>query len=211
MILTDQHKAPPRLYNTGHGNVASAALIKQGDIQGMARLGLYRHESIGPGPYGDWELTSDAEGPLFTRQTRDLTPEEVDARREQLQALRSEERVRRQTGGFPHAGHIYRSDREESIPLLTAAVINAQSALAAGPEAVAAYEAALGAGWRDVGGVARISTALGILELHTSFVAWGAACDQASQALKAQIEAADLADFDALEAAITDDANWPSA
>jgi len=209
VIFTDQHKAPPRLINTGAGTVASAALIKQGDIQRMASLGLYRHESIGPGPYGDWELTSDAEGPLYTRQTRDLTPEEIEARREQLQTLRSQERVRRQTGTFPHGEHRYLSDREESIPLLTAASIAAQAALAQGPDAVAAYEAALGAGWRDADGVARIDTALGILELHTSFVAWGAACDQASQALKAQIEAAALAAFDALEAAITDGASWP--
>jgi hypothetical protein len=176
----------------------------------MASLGLYRHESTGAAPYGDWELTSDADGPLFVRQTRALTPEEIEARREQLQALRSEERVRRQTGSFPHDGRIYRSDLEESIHLLTAASINAQSALAAGPEAVAAYEAALGDGWRDAAGVARINTAVGILALHGSFVAWGARCDIASQALKAQIAAAAPEDFDALEAAVLDDASWPA-
>jgi hypothetical protein len=210
MILTNQHQRAPRLINTGSGTVASAALIQQGDVPRMASLGLYRHESIGAAPYGDWELTSDAEGPLYTRQTRDLTPEEIEARREQLQALRSEERGNRQTDTFPHNGHRYFADRKDSIPLMTAAAINAQSALAAGPEAVAAYEAALGAGWRDAEGVARINTAAGILALHSSFVAWGAQCDAASQALKAQIAAAEPADFDALESSITDDSNWPS-
>jgi hypothetical protein len=79
MILTDQHKRPPRLINTGTGTVAFSALIKQGDVARMSTYRLYRHESIGPGPYGDWELSSDAEGPLFVRQTRELTPEEMTA------------------------------------------------------------------------------------------------------------------------------------
>jgi hypothetical protein len=210
MILSNQHQAPPRLINVGTGTVASAALIKQGDVARMSIYRLYRHESVGPGPYGDWELSSDEEGPLFARQTRDLTPEEVEAGRQQLQTLRSQERVRRQTDTFPHDGHRYRSDRDESIHLLTAASINAQSAIAAGPEAVAAYETALGDGWRDADGVARINTAVGILALHSSFVAWGARCDIASQALKAQIAAAGPEDFDALESSITDDSNWPS-
>jgi hypothetical protein len=79
MILTNQHQALPRLINTNTGTVSSAALIKQNDVARMASLGLYRHESIGHGPYGDWELSSDAEGPLFIRQTRDLTPEEINS------------------------------------------------------------------------------------------------------------------------------------
>jgi hypothetical protein len=211
MILTDQHTRPERLINTGAGTVSLVALIKQGDVARMSTYRLYRHESIGAGPYADWELSNDAEGPLYVRQTRDLTPEEIEARRERLQDLRSQERVRRQTSGFPHAGHVYRSDREESIPLLTNAVVNAQLAKDAGSDAIAGYEAALGNGWRDIDGVARLKTLPDILALHTSFVAWGAACDRASQALKAQIEAAELAGFDALEAAITDDSNWPSA
>jgi hypothetical protein len=210
MILTDQHQAPPHLINTGTGTVASAALIKQGDYTRMASLGLYRHESIGPGPYSEWMAEPDAQGPRYVRQTRALTPEEIEARRKQLQALRSQERVRRQTETFPHDGHRYLADREESIPLMTAAAINAQSALAAGPDAVAAYEAALGAGWRDADGVARITTATGVLALHSSFVAWGAQCDIASQSLKAQINTANPADFDALEAAIIADGSWPA-
>jgi hypothetical protein len=210
MILTDKHQRPDRLINTNTGTVSSAALIKQGDIARMASFGLYRHESIGPGPYGNWMLSADDHGVVYVRQPRVLTPEEIEARREQLQSLRSQERVRRQTETFPHDGHRYLADREESIPLMTAASIAAQAALAAGPDAVAAYEAALGAGWRDADGVARITTATGVLALHSSFVAWGAQCDAASQALKAQINAADPAEFDALEAAITADENWPA-
>jgi hypothetical protein len=211
MILTDQHQRPQRLINTGTGTVSSAAIIKQGDYTRMASLGLYRHESRGPGPYGNWMLSADDDGVVYVRQTRALTPEEIEARREQLQSLRSQERVRRQTETFPHTdGHRYLADREESIPLMTAAAINAQSALAAGPDAVAAYEAALGAGWRDADGVARITTATGVLALHSSFVAWGAQCDIASQSLKAQINTANPAGFDALEAAITADESWPA-
>jgi hypothetical protein len=92
MILTDQHQHPPRLINTGTGTVASAALIKQNDVQRMSIYRLYRHECIGPGPYGDWELTNDAEGPLFTRQTRELTADEQAA---QLQAWRESATVDR--------------------------------------------------------------------------------------------------------------------
>jgi len=85
MVLTDQHKTPSRLVITGTGTVSSAALIKQGDVARMASLGLYRHESVGPGPYSDWELTSDEDGPLYRRETRELTAEEEAA---QLQAWR---------------------------------------------------------------------------------------------------------------------------
>jgi hypothetical protein len=125
-----------------------------------------------------------------------------------LQQLRSQERVRRQTGVFTYAGHQYAADRDESIPLITSAAIAAQTALAAGPDAVAAYEAALGAGWRDVDGVPRLAAAADIIALHSAFVSHGAAHDVASQALKAQIDAPD-ADLDALKSAITDDACWP--
>jgi len=209
MILTPTQKSPPRLIDTGTGTVSSAALIKQNNVRRMASLGLYRHESIGDGPYGEWELSSDHQGPLYTRTTRDLSAEEIEQRREQLQRLRSAERVRRQIGGFLYNGHTYASDREESIPLMTNAAISAQSAISQGPDAVAAYEASLGAGWRDTDGVARINTAAGILALHSAFVSHGAAVDVASQALKARIAAAAPTDFGATEAAITDDASWP--
>jgi len=95
MILTDQHKPPPRLINTGTGTVSSAALIKQNDVARMSTDRLYRHESIGPGPYTDWELTSDAEGPLFTRQTRELTAEELSAELRQRWARTAEQKKRR--------------------------------------------------------------------------------------------------------------------
>ena len=117
--------------------------------------------------------------------------------------------MRRQTSGFPYDGHTYAADREESIPLMTNAAMSAMTAISSGPEAVAAYESALGGGWRDVDGVARVDTAAGVLALHAAFVAHGAACDVASQALKVQIAEADPADFDAMEVAILDDTNWP--
>jgi len=208
-ILTAAHSEPPPVIPTPDGDRYAQQLLHEGDYAAMAAGGLYRHESIGPGPYGAWTLAGDEHGPLYHRITRDLTAEEIEQRREELQALRSAERVRRQTETFPHDGHRYLADREESIPLMTAASIAAQAALAQGPDAVTAYEMALGAGWRDADGVARITTAAGILALHSSFVAWGAQCDIASQALKQQIAVADSADFGALEAAITDDASWP--
>jgi hypothetical protein len=111
-----------------------------------------------------------------------------------------------QTAGFTFDGHRYAADREESIPLLLNCVISAQMAMAAGPEAMAGFEAALGDGWRSTDGLGRVTTAAGILALHAAFVAHGAACDRHSQALKAQIEAAEaLAELEAIDL----EAGWP--
>jgi hypothetical protein len=203
MILTDQHTRPDRLINTGTGTVSSAALIKQGDIQRMASLGLYRHESIGSGPYGDWELSSDAEGSLYTRQTRDLTPEEIELRREQLQDQRSLRRAEVQASGFMHDGHIYRSDQNSRMDL-TAATLQAQMATD-----VAAFEQTLGEGWRDAIGTPRITTRDGFLALHAALATWLLTVDAASQVLKKRIAGADLAEFDELEAALSGKAGWP--
>jgi hypothetical protein len=120
---------------------------------------------------------------------------------------RSAERLRLQTSGFPFADHVFASDREESIPLLSAATLSALMVMGQGAEAIAAFEAALGAGWRDVTGVACVSSAAGILGMHAAFVGWGSACDRASQALAAQIEAAEtLAALNAIDLT----AGWPS-
>jgi agmatine/peptidylarginine deiminase len=128
----------------------------------------------------------------------------------QAQDMRSAERVRRQTGGFPYDGHTYRSDREESIPLMVSAAIHAQVAIAMGEEAVALYNAALGNGWRDETGVARLTTAQEILALHGAFVAWGAANDRVSQMIAADIDAAETVEaLEAIIAAIPTDARWP--
>jgi hypothetical protein len=121
------------------------------------------------------------------------TPEErriviLDQAKDAAHVARTAERLKRQTSGFPYDGHMYASDREESIPLLTSAVILAQTVLAQGPEAIAAFEAALGAGWRDMNGDPVITTAIGILQLHGAFVAWGAFCDRASQLIKIDID-----------------------
>jgi hypothetical protein len=126
--------------------------------------------------------------------------------RERLQSKRSALRVQHQTGGFMFEGHRYASDRDESIPLLLNCALSAQMVLATGPDAVASFEAALGGGWRSTDGVGRITTATGILALHTAFVAHGAACDHHSQQLKALIAAPD-ADLDALEAEV--ETGWP--
>ena len=92
--------------------------------------------------------------------------------------------------------------------LADAATLAAQTALASGAEAIAAFEAALGDGWRSTDGVARITTAAGIVALHASFVAHGAACDRRSQALKSLIDAAEtLSDLAAVEAELT--TSWP--
>lgn len=130
--------------------------------------------------------------------------------REDANTLRSTERVRRQTGGFPFGGHRYRSDREESIPLMVSAAIHAQVALAMGEEATALYNAALGNGWRDETGTARLTTAQEILGLHGAFVAWGSACDRASQQIAVDIDAAEtIEDLEGIIAAIPTDSRWP--
>ena len=135
----------------------------------------------------------------------------LSALRLRCHAIRQAERLRRQTGGFHANGHTYASDREESIPLLTGAVISAQMALAKGPEVAEAFAAALGDGWRDTAGVPVVTTAMGILGLHEAFVAWGAACDRASQLIAADIDAAqDIAAMEAIIATISRDPRWPA-
>ena len=136
----------------------------------------------------------------------DVVAAALPLRRAALHEARTQARLAAQTGGFRLAGATYASDREESIPLLTNAALSAQLALAQGAEAVAAFEAALGSGWRSEDGAARIASAVGILALHAAFVAHGAACDRHSQALKGQIEAASsVAELDAIDLAT----GWP--
>jgi hypothetical protein len=131
----------------------------------------------------------------------------VPLRRMARQEERVAQRLAAQTGGFAFAGATFASDRDESLPLLTHAVLSAQMALAQGPEAAAAFGAALGDGWRDTTGTGRITTAEGILALHAAFVAYGAACDRHSQSLKAQIDAAQsVEELDAIDLT----AGWPA-
>lgn len=140
------------------------------------------------------------------------TPEEREAaslaqRKALMQSERAAERTVRQTNGFSYNGYTYASDREESIPLLTAAAIAAQSALAEGPEAAAEFGAGMGAGWRSADGIPRLTTATEIVELHAAFVSHGAACDVRSQQIKAEIEAATTpADLDAIDMTT----GWPA-
>jgi hypothetical protein len=75
-ILTEQHKYPPRLIETPTGYISTDAIIKQNNINRMSIFSLYRHNSIGPGPYTEWLLIYDEIGPLFVRETRELTEEE---------------------------------------------------------------------------------------------------------------------------------------
>lgn len=137
-----------------------------------------------------------------------LTPRDIDELRAELHAHRVSLRLHHQTSGFIHQEHTYASDRDESIPLLTNATLTAQTALASGAEAIAAFESELGDGWRSTDGVARITTAAGIVALHASFVAHGAACDRRSQAIKSLIDAAEtLEDLAAVEAELA--TGWP--
>ncbi len=207
--LTAAHQRPPAYVLVDGMPHPTAGAIASGNPARLAALGIYPHQTAqGPAPLGytDWVL---ADG-TYSRQPAG-TAEEIAAilleqQREGRQRDRTDHRLAAQTGGFTFDGHRYASDREESIPLLTAATIAAQSALAQGPEAAAAYEAALGAGWRSEDGAARIASAIGILALHAAFVAHGAACDRHSQALKGQIEAATtVAELDAIDLAT----GWP--
>ena len=169
--------------------------------------------------YADWVAAGNPKADAYTpladppapdawydgEQWREPTIEE---RRARLHAQRVSLRLQHQTSGFIHDERVYASDREESIPLLTAATPAAQTALASGSEAIAAFEAALGDGWRSTDGVARITTAAGIVALHASFVAHGAACDRRSQAIKSLIDAAETTeDLAAVEAELA--TGWP--
>jgi hypothetical protein len=93
---------------------------------------------------------------------------------------------------------------------MVSAAIHAQVAIAMGEEATVLYNAALGNGWRDETGTARLTTAQEILGLHGAFVAWGAANDRASQQIAADIEAAETVEaLEAIISAIQTDARWP--
>lgn len=188
----------------------------------LVRLGVYPLIIVGRGeaPGADYipvtgELVVEADHVKRTDSWREMTPTElseaVTALKVQAQDLRSSERVLRQTSTFPFGEHRYRSDREESIPLMVSAAIHAQVALAMGAEAVNLYNSALGNGWRDSAGIARLTTAQEILGLHGAFVAWGASNDRASQQIFAEIEAAEtVEDIKAIIAAIPTDERWPT-
>jgi hypothetical protein len=201
--LTASHQRPPAYVLVDGMPHPTAGAIASGNSARLAALGIYPHQTApGPAPMGytDWVLADGAYSRQPTGTAEEIATILLEQQRERLQRERTNQRLAAQTTGFTSDGHRYASDREESIPLLTAATIAAQLAMAQGAEAAAAFGAALGDGWRDTAGVGRITTATGLLALHAAFVAHGAACDRHSQALKGQIEAAiSLAELDAID------------
>ena len=212
--LTTTHQTPPAHINLDGMLHPTAEAIATHDLARLAELGIWPHETAdGPAPLGHtpWVEMTGGQGHYYWREplgtAEEIAAALVEQKRQELQGARTHQRLVAQTGGFSYEGRRYASDREESIPLLTAATITAQLSLAQGLDATSAFEAALGAGWRDMEGVPRIATALGILGLHAAFVAHGAACDRHSQALKAALEAAaSLEDLTAVEVG----AGWPT-
>lgn len=214
MFLTSTHQPASARVTLGAGIVSSSALIECGDIAALSSAGLYRHiTAAGAAPLGytEWVESVDEHGALYTREPAGTEEERLAVllatEKESAQERRAAQRLSAQTGGFTFAGATFASDREESIPLLTNAALSAQMALAQGPEAAAAFGAALGDGWRDTTGTGRITTAEGILALHAAFVSHGAACDRHSQSLKAAIDAAQsVEELDAIDLT----AGWPA-
>jgi hypothetical protein len=208
LYLTSDHKTPIASITHNGKVIPTAPLIARGDTAKLRELGIYpHHPNTDPAPLGvEWVLEGSEyyQRPIGTPEARDAA--QLDAAKSAKQSERSQLRVEKQTGGFTFDGARYASDREESIPLLSNCAINAMAALSAGSEAVAAFSAALGDGWRSLDGIGRVTTAEGIIGLHTAFVAHGAACDHHSQTLKAQIEAAEtLAELEAIDV----EAGWP--
>jgi hypothetical protein len=206
--LTANHTTPLQHGVHAGKRIPTGPLITQGNTARLAELGIYpHHRNTQPAPLGiEWTLIDGEwhELPKGTPEEREAAT--LNARRAEMQSRRSARRVNAQTAGFTFDGNRYAGDREESIPLLLNCVISAQMAMAAGPEAAAGFEAALGDGWRSTDGVGRVKAAAGILALHAAFVSHGAACDRHSQDLKAQIaEAETLAELEAIDLG----AGWP--
>jgi len=203
VILTDQHQSPPRLVNAGDGTVSSAAVIKQGDVGRLAELGLYRHESEGSGPHDDWALASDAEGPLYTRQTRALTAAELDAAREQKRNELYRRRVQAEKADFTHSDGRQYDGGDDTLHRLSVVARQITLALMAGtPDDTVVVQG----GWRDVNDVGGPSTIAELQALLDSHYQHGVACEANSQTLKAAINAAaTAADLDAIDL----EAGWP--
>jgi hypothetical protein len=120
-------------------------------------------------------------------------------------AVRRAERSARETGGFAHAGHRFDSDRD-SLHRLGLMLPAAYAAVAADGAATVLVPT----GWRDTEGVPRLYTAEDILGAHQALLANGLACDGASQAIAADIEAAaSVAAVEAIAATIGADPRWP--
>lgn len=211
LYLTSDHKTPIASITHNGKVIPTAPLIARNDTTRLAEIGAaYPHHRLEPGiPYPLGKEWVEMDGEWF-EETRGTIEEQqaatLNARRVELQSLRSAKRVEMQTAGFSYDGNRYAADRDESIPLLLNCVISAQMALAAGPEAVAGFEAALKDGWRSIDGVGRVKTAQGVLALHAAFVAHGAECDRHSQDLKSQIAQAEtLAELEAIDI----DSGWP--
>jgi len=69
--LNDEHQALPRSITVDGLEYPVAKIIEAGDVAQAAALGGYRHVTEdgekGHAGYSDWILTSDADGPLYTR------------------------------------------------------------------------------------------------------------------------------------------------
>lgn len=182
----------------------------------------YRQE---PAPHG-WAapvLDTDADGRPVAR--RDALPDPLSpAERLALEraALHQRRRALRaagiDSGAALPGGAVLESDADSRL-LLTGAVALAQAALMQGTaEALAAFAASLGAGWRAREGEVVATSAVGMLGLAQALAAHVAAWDAASQAHRAAIDTdvpdgaggVDVAATRAALAALDLSAGWPT-
>ncbi|MEA3641877.1 MAG: DUF4376 domain-containing protein [Lamprobacter sp.] len=115
----------------------------------------------------------------------------VEAARARKHNARDAARVSAETGGFTYAGHLVASD-ERSIARIGNAATAALTANAAGQP--------FSVDWLCADETVLALDAAGMLALQSALVAHGQACHDASQAIKAQINAAEtLAELSAID------------
>ena len=118
--------------------------------------------------------------------------------REELHARRKAQRTAEEVAGFTYREHRVDSDRDSILRITQAAAVAMQALQAGGEHAVA---------WTCADGSELPLDAPGVIGLQQALAAHGAACHARSQALKAEIEAAET--LTGL-AAIDIEAGWPA-
>jgi hypothetical protein len=182
-ILTTSHAEPPIKVETPTGAEYFQHLLHRLSYAELSALGLYRHVSIGDGPYTEWTLIEDEDGPLYQRETRERTPKEAEAYKRLLLKNLYRRRVQAELSPFLHEGRRY-DGGDDSVKRFATVSQQITWALMAGADASTVI---IPGGWRDVDGVGGPQTISEVQSMFQSHYTHMTACEANSQRLKQEI------------------------
>lgn len=169
------------------GTNADLVALGYPELEDVARPADQPGYIIGEGQPEEYE-------PGKWRQTWTQTPKDLEVYRAEKHAERKDAVLVAKYSTFKHDEYTYDCDKD-SVQLLAEFTALANHAIKDGTqEALKAYSALLGDGWRDDNGVPRITTAGGILAISNSLAAHIRKVDDAGQIKKSAIDAANSVD-----------------